>query len=532
MHDLTMTSTMRRSVLAVTATFLVVCLATTTTTVYAGLDTGIPLPSGRDEEQQQGLLKETEHDVPDGTEADEEGDTDGDQTPPCGCRWGETCSNSECREGIAGNQSSLVMEDNTEREDVNVKDDGTDVNDDSGRSNTSLPFVSFASMRGNERHTSTTASTTTSSSSPSPSSFEPPEGFVLTARVYTDPHTNEAVLEKDNPNAFLPYYDCGVLGSTTAVLPNDAAVVRHAISSTTPIRREGKPPPAQLLIALSPMELELSSTIMSPSSSSSSGAAAAATGAATVAGNDSDNNDHTQNDGNQDKTKKNVCVLEAGSVVLLEDTMPCEHTCRPLHDDLTMLIMTLSVSSTSSSRRHNGRNNGGGRHGHQPPCSIVSNNDPGVVPDDDENDRPFRRRRRSGQQPRLWLPPRKWVLGGIGVSLTALLADFLGKVAPLWLSVGVGGTCFVAGGTVAFVQSTDQLCEHIEWYWRTRKHVKQLQKRQQQQRDKDKEATNDNEGKATAEKKDEPKITLETATEGLFPGADIATDEPIGVMAR
>jgi hypothetical protein len=65
---------------------------------------------------------------------------------------------------------------------------------------------------------------------------------------------------------------------------------------------------------------------------------------------------------------------------------------------------------------------------------------------------------------------RKLILGAFGFSLSALMADFLGKVAPLWLAVAIGGTCFVVGGTAAFVQGGDYLCSEIEM-WQERRRL-------------------------------------------------------------
>ena len=42
------------------------------------------------------------------------------------------------------------------------------------------------------------------------------------------------------------------------------------------------------------------------------------------------------------------------------------------------------------------------------------------------------------------------------------MAFFLGKVAPLWLSVGVGGMCFIVGGTYATVTCGEYLWQEGE----------------------------------------------------------------------
>jgi hypothetical protein len=67
---------------------------------------------------------------------------------------------------------------------------------------------------------------------------------------------------------------------------------------------------------------------------------------------------------------------------------------------------------------------------------------------------------------------RKYILGGIGMGLTLIAADWLGKVAPLWLSVGIGGGCFVVGGTWAVIEGGDRLVDSIQ-YMREQRRMKQ-----------------------------------------------------------
>jgi hypothetical protein len=67
---------------------------------------------------------------------------------------------------------------------------------------------------------------------------------------------------------------------------------------------------------------------------------------------------------------------------------------------------------------------------------------------------------------------RKYIFGGIGMGLTLLAADWLGKVAPLWLSVGIGGGCFVVGGTWAVIEGGDRLVDSIQ-YMREQRKLKQ-----------------------------------------------------------
>jgi hypothetical protein len=57
---------------------------------------------------------------------------------------------------------------------------------------------------------------------------------------------------------------------------------------------------------------------------------------------------------------------------------------------------------------------------------------------------------------------RRALFGGIGLGLTSLGAVFLGKVAPLWLSVGVGGLCFITGGTYATITCGEYMWQEVE----------------------------------------------------------------------
>jgi hypothetical protein len=74
-------------------------------------------------------------------------------------------------------------------------------------------------------------------------------------------------------------------------------------------------------------------------------------------------------------------------------------------------------------------------------------------------------------QPEFWdgRRIRMLILGTIGLSLSTLAADFLGKTAPLWLAVGIGGTCFVAGSTYGITMAGDYLLTQLQlWFERRR----------------------------------------------------------------
>jgi hypothetical protein len=64
---------------------------------------------------------------------------------------------------------------------------------------------------------------------------------------------------------------------------------------------------------------------------------------------------------------------------------------------------------------------------------------------------------------------RFFVFGTIAFSLSTLMADFLGRTAPLWLAVGVGGTCFVLSATYAITMSTDFIYTALNLWHERRK---------------------------------------------------------------
>jgi hypothetical protein len=134
----------------------------------------------------------------------------------------------------------------------------------------------------------------------------------------------------------------------------------------------------------------------------------------------------------------------AGDVILLENVMAGGHKLWSDSGDMRVLLVTLPQHY-----HHVGKDKS------SLPMMTASNRDPCPNPTDESAVRHFP----SGRRP---ASARKWALGSIGTGLTLLAADFLGKVAPLWLSVGIGGTCFVVGGTYAFVQGGDMLLDQIE----------------------------------------------------------------------
>mmetsp|Transcript_9568 Transcript_9568/g.26433 ORF Transcript_9568/g.26433 Transcript_9568/m.26433 type:complete len:474 (+) Transcript_9568:113-1534(+) len=267
-------------------------------------------------------------------------------------------------------------------------------------------------------HTTTTTTTLHSSSSPLPNismskrhkpEYIPPAGFSIAARVYIDPTDKLAHLDEDHHPAVvtLPYFDCGVTGSTTAPLPVRDATFRHSLTATTPFQgTDGKHP--LLAIALTDLSIE------------------------------------TNSGDRQD--------IRAGQAILLEDVLAAGHKLLPMaHQELQVLFLTLPQT-----HYHPGKD----RLSLHKQSSSKSTLHPCPLPDGDGTTHPLLSSRR---RPTDLRHIRRAVLGALGLSLSALMADFLAKTAPLWLAVGVGGTCFVAAGTAAVVLGGEALWANLEY---------------------------------------------------------------------
>ena len=278
----------------------------------------------------------------------------------------------------------------------------------------------------------------------------PPEGFTIVARVYTDPSDKLAHFTDDEQGSqiTLPYWECGATGSTTSPLPVKHAYFRHALSGSKPQVWSGTEygPHPQLVVALKRMEMTL----------------------------------------NSGETK----ILKAGDVVLLEDVVSGGHKLKALEGfDMTYLLLTLpqhyhhvgrdqmALKRSSTEKRESPCAN------EQQPPPVGSGgtafvNRQAIPKQESLSSKTWEKILTGGNVPEGQVAPfrepklRKLILGAIGVSFSALVADFLGKVAPLWLAVGIGGTCFVIGGTAAVVQGGDYLCTELEmWHERKRLEV-------------------------------------------------------------
>ncbi|KAL7565790.1 hypothetical protein ACA910_015570 [Epithemia clementina (nom. ined.)] len=261
-----------------------------------------------------------------------------------------------------------------------------------------------------------------STSSPTPASHlpfvtkaktqhPPPEGFVISARIYIDSKDKLAHVEMDPMT--LPYWDCGVSGSTTSPIAVKDATFRHSLTPTTSwttgageAAADGTHP--LVGVALSPLTIET----------------------------------------NSGETK----ALQAGEAFLLEDGLLPGHKLVPTpHHELQVLYLTLRQT-----HYHPGKER---FHLHAAATKSLTL-DPCPVSDSSSNSSSAQSRARRN----LLIAGiiRRGLFGLIGLSFSTLVADFFSKTAPLWLAVGVGGTCFVVGGTALSIFAGERALASIE----------------------------------------------------------------------
>lgn len=227
---------------------------------------------------------------------------------------------------------------------------------------------------------------------------KPPEGFVLSARVYTDPDDHGRAHFDQTTQITLPYWECGAVGATTHAIQVKNAYFRHSLGTTLADIWSGTEygPHPHLLIPLVGLELTLSS------------------GESRVFG--------------------------AGDVILLEDVLASGHKMRAAveGESLDALIVTLPQHYHFVGKD---RVSLGGNTRRETPCP---NNVFGI------------------SEKATLKSKRQIAFGAFGAVVSSATALFLTKVAPLWLSVGIGGTCFVVGGTGAAVICGEAFVEQIQ----------------------------------------------------------------------
>lgn len=383
------------------------------------------------------------------------------------CAWGTACHAEKNKHG--GDTGSVNGE-----EDTGILSGGATGQEEAANTNHLHPQNGENASTGG--HTATGGGIPFVKHHPN-SPVAPPEGFTITARVYTDPHDKLAHFTDDaeGSHVSLPYWECGATGSTTSPLPVKHAYFRHALSGSKPSVWSGSEygPHPQLIVALSScVEITL----------------------------------------NSGETKQ----LRSGDVVLLEDVVSGGHQCTSCgsssnagdhHRDaeanaLSYLVLTLPqhyhhvgrdrmslkrasmekkvspCDATMEQQRQQSKAGSGGSPfvGRQKPSPGTKNNQENGDLSTPSWDRIVPGGGGSSSTELGPVSPlqegkiRKFLLGAVGLSLTTLMADFLGKVAPLWVAVGIGGTTFVAGGTYATVQGGDYLWTYMET-WRERRRL-------------------------------------------------------------
>ena len=290
--------------------------------------------------------------------------------------------------------------------------------------NTNAPTIPFVAK---------TSSTSTSSQQqqqqqqelPLPQQYTPPQGFPLTARVYTDPIDKLAHFDSDI-SIRLPYWECGGAGSTTVPINLLHATIRHLLAGSKPNLYASQGPHPQLVVCLTTLDIVL-------------------------------NSGETQ-------------TFQPGHVILLENVVRGGHKLvgHGNRDDMTVLILTLPQQYHAVGKEQTCLANTIRKSTLRDPCPPENNQDssststPGSIIN-------------ALQQPQIF---RKLVLGFLGVAITGVAGDFLGKVAPLWLAVVFGGGCFVTGGTYAFVKAGDYALEELQ-LWQERRQLQLVEETRQ-----------------------------------------------------
>jgi hypothetical protein len=331
----------------------------------------------------------------------------------------------------------------------------------------------------------------------------PPEGFVIAARVYTDPKDKLSHFDMDPAALTLPYWDCGVAGSTTPYISLKHAYFRHALAATTTVissndsysystssHSSNSNPDSMhpvLVVALTPVTIEVNS------------------------------GDAVQH-------------FQPGDVILLEDVLRPGHKMRPSRSnqkhqhphhhlaDVQLLFLSMphpyhhvgkdhvsmeALASNSRAMQSNpcpatntvlheasGDRDSDGSGSSSTTATVQSDTSSqfdssgasgstttGYVQESssssstlsESSSRPYLVYQPPPSPFTQWWKHRdagRWVVLGVaGLSVSTLMADFLGKTAPLWLAVGVGGGCFVAASTYTFCRAGNALWTALEmWY--------------------------------------------------------------------
>ena len=358
-----------------------------------------------------------------------------------------------------------------------------------------IPFVKTAttttgttSGTGNHKGGDGGVVVVSSSSSRSKQQHEPPEGLELNGHVVTKSDGRSYFLDSSDR---IPYLECGAIGSTTSPVSVKHLTFRHFPNGAEPSEWSTVHVPT-LCIPLTPMEVQTSSG--------------------------------------------ESRIFEAGSVILLEDTMGQGHKLKS------------AASTTTNSNNNNNNNNSNNNHQHYEDlmAAMISlpnhhhyhhyyhdedDENPTILQDNyfsrllfglttpskqqqhsssSHNSRSFFFRRKKpcqleqdpnyttssitkhqkmddvfimklmGNDQTIMISKRRLLLSAIGITVSSSLAYFLSKVAPLQLAVGVGGACMIGAGTTCIVKTGEYLLDEFT-LWLDEKHLQKSQTQQQQQ---------------------------------------------------
>ncbi len=278
------------------------------------------------------------------------------------------------------------------------------------------------------------------------------KGFEITTRVYTDPHDKLAHFDDDDNNEkkgeskpiVLPYWECGVAGSTTVPVPLSSLTVRHLLGGSKPGSFE---------------------TGCGRGETIGIGARGIGLGGAA-------NNDQTHPRLVVPLTTMEVVlnsgqtrIFEPGDVVLLENCLAGGHILQG-HEghDMVVMILTLPHAYHHSGLDQNSLSSIFEKNfWKQNPCNTglaSSDGETGIGAKNRGADlvrwtKSYRVRRRVG-------------LGVIGAGISLALADFLAKVAPLKLALAAGGGLVAMGGTYGIVKLGELGLDELD-YWNERR---------------------------------------------------------------
>lgn len=149
-------------------------------------------------------------------------------------------------------------------------------------------------------------------------------------------------------------------------------------------------------------------------------------------------------------------VIQPGEAVLLEDVLIAGHKMRPVSNHHPVRVMFLTLPKTHYSTGKDKMSIS--------PTIDRNRNDPCLIPDETGSSTALQRAERDARIFRV-------SLGIAGLSLSTIVADFLGKTAPLWLAVGVGGLFFVLTGTVGTVVLGEAAANSFQ-AWRVQRRLK------------------------------------------------------------